>query len=53
MKPALTALALFSITLAASPAAAFSLDLSSLFPTLTYPEPAPQPVTQGTSGMDH
>jgi len=31
---------------------AFSIDVSSLFPTLTYPEPAPQPVTQGTAGMD-
>ncbi|MFB9148587.1 hypothetical protein [Roseovarius ramblicola] len=51
MKPTLTALAI-GLTLAAAPAAAFNVDMSSLFPTLTYPEPAPQPVTQGPAGMD-
>lgn len=51
MKPALTALAL-AVTLAASPVAAFGVDTGGLFPPLTYPAPAPQPVTQGTAGMD-
>jgi len=49
MKPALTALAL-ALALAAAPAGAFSVDASGLFPTLGYPDPAPQPVTQGTAG---
>jgi hypothetical protein len=51
MKPAMTAFAL-TVMIVASPAAAFSVDTSSLFPTLSYPAPAPQPVTQGTAGMD-
>ena len=51
MKPALTAFVL-ALTLAAAPAAALGVDTSGLFPPLTYPEPAPQPVTQGTAGMD-
>lgn len=54
MKPVVisgvAALAL-ALTLAA-PAQAFNIDMSSLFPTLTYPEPAPQPVTQGNTGID-
>jgi len=50
MKPALTALAL-ALALAAAPAGAFSVDASGLFPTLGYPDPAPQPVTQGTAGI--
>ena len=50
-KPALTAITL-AVSLAAAPAVAFSIDASGLIPTLTYPEPAPQPVTQGTGGID-
>ena len=51
MKPYITALAL-ALSLVTAPAQAFSLDMSGLFPTLTYPEPAPQPVTQGATGID-
>ena len=51
MKPAFTALAL-ALTIAVAPAQAFSLDISGMFPTLTFPEPAPQPVTQGDAGID-
>lgn len=43
MKPFLTALLL---SISAVPAMAQSVDMSSLFPTLTYPEPAPDTVTQ-------
>jgi hypothetical protein len=50
MKPALTALAL-ALTFAAAPAMAFNVDASGLFPTLSYPDPAPQPVTQGAAGI--
>ena len=42
---------ILTLTLAASafaaPAMAFSVDTSSLTPVLTFPEPAPEPVTQG------
>jgi hypothetical protein len=50
MKTALTALAL-ALTFAAAPATAFNVDASGLFPTLSYPDPAPQPVTQGAAGI--
>ncbi|MET4103728.1 hypothetical protein ABIE58_003174 [Roseovarius sp. MBR-78] len=50
MKHVLTALAII-LTLAA-PAQAFSITMDSLTPTITYPEPAPQPVTQGTTGIN-
>jgi len=51
MKPAVIALAL-TLSLGTAPAQAFSLDMSGLLPTLTYPEPVPQPVTQGKTGVD-
>lgn len=51
MKHALTALAL-SFSLIAAPTLAFSFDISSITPTLTFPEPAPAPVTQGNSGIN-
>ncbi|WP_417728596.1 hypothetical protein [Roseovarius sp.] len=51
MKHALTALAL-SFTAITAPTLAFSFDTSSLTPTLTYPEPAPAPVTQANSGIN-
>ena len=50
MKPLVTALL---VSLAAAPAMAQSVDVSSLFPTLTYPEPAPEPVTQDDVGIDN
>jgi hypothetical protein len=51
MKHALTALAL-SISLIANPTLALSFDMSSLTPSLSFPEPTPAPVTQGTSGIN-
>lgn len=45
MKPVLALVAL-SLLPFATPAAAQSVDVSSLFPTLTYPTPAPEPVTR-------
>jgi len=48
MKPILTALVLaLSLPLAAAPAVALG-DLGSVTPSITFPEPAPKPVTQGT-----
>ena len=35
----------------AAPAMAMNVDMSSLTPVLTFPEPAPEPVTQGDGGM--
>ncbi|WP_297770904.1 hypothetical protein [uncultured Roseovarius sp.] len=50
MKPTFTAF-VFALSLAASPVLAFSVDMSSLTPTLTYPDPAPQPVTKDQGGI--
>ncbi|KNX41378.1 hypothetical protein ROTO_20670 [Roseovarius tolerans] len=50
MKPILTAFVL-AVSLAASPVLAFSIDAGSLTPTLTYPDPAPQPVTKDQGGI--
>lgn len=47
MKAILTALVL-SLSLAAAPAMAIGLDLGTVTPSITFPEPALQPVTQGT-----
>lgn len=54
MKPLLTALTVtLSLSAVAAPALAQSIDMSSLTPTLTYPEPAtPEPVTKSESGID-
>ena len=49
MKPLLTALLL---SVAAGPVLAQSVDVSGLFPTLTYPDPAPDTVTQDDAGID-
>ena len=49
MKPLLTALAL---SVATTPAVAFGVDMGSVTPVLTFPEPAPEPVTQDQSGID-
>ncbi|SHL75376.1 hypothetical protein SAMN05444414_1366 [Roseovarius marisflavi] len=51
MKQIVTAIAL-SLSLAASPVLAFGIDVNSLTPVLTYPDPAPAPVTQGNSGIN-
>ena len=51
MKHALTAIAL-TLSLAASPVLAFYVDMSTLTPTLTFPEPAPSPVIKDRSGFD-
>ncbi|SLN23139.1 hypothetical protein ROG8370_00803 [Roseovarius gaetbuli] len=51
MKQIVTAIAL-SLSLAASPILAFGIDMSTLTPVLTYPDPAPAPVTQGNSGIN-
>jgi hypothetical protein len=48
MKNLLTALCLVSL---AAPAAAMSIDTSTLTPTLTYPEPVSEPVTKDKSSM--
>jgi len=49
MKPLLTALL---VSLAAAPALAQSIDVGSMIPVLTWPEPAPEPVTQDAGGID-
>lgn len=51
MKLIVTAIAL-SLSLAASPVMAFGINMSTLTPVLTYPDPAPEPVTQGNSGIN-
>ena len=47
---------LLSATLAlaafSAPVMAMNVDMSSLTPGLTFPEPAPEPVTQGAGGID-
>ena len=45
MKSPLIALAL-ALSLAAAPGVAQNFDLGSLTPTLDFPEPAPEPVSQ-------
>lgn len=49
MKHLVTALI---ITLAAGPAMAQSVDISSVFPPTTYPEPVTDTVTQDDAGID-
>ena len=49
MKPVLAAIALALIV---TPALAGGIDMSTLTPTLTYPDPAPAPVTKGNAGID-
>lgn len=41
-----------AVALVALPAAAQSFDISSVTPVLTFPEPAPEPVTQEASSID-
>jgi hypothetical protein len=48
MKQTLTAL-VFSVALAATPALVFSINASTITPTISFPDPAPQTVTQGTA----
>ncbi len=50
MKQTLTALVL-SVALTATPALAFNIDASTITPTISFPDPAPQPVTQGTTKL--
>jgi hypothetical protein len=35
----------------AGPAAAMNIDMNTLIPTLTFPDPAPAPETKGDSGI--
>ena len=51
MKQIVTAIAL-SFSLVASPVMAFGINMSTLTPVLTYPDPAPEPVTQGNGGIN-
>ncbi|MDM8164757.1 hypothetical protein [Roseovarius sp.] len=51
MKPALALLALSLLPLAA-PVQAQSVDVGSLFPTLTYPTPAPEPATRTVTELN-
>ena len=51
MKPVLAVLAVALLPLA-SPVQAQSVDVSSLFPTLTYPAPKPAPVTRTQIDID-
>ncbi len=41
-----------ALTTLGAPALAMNVDMSSLTPVLTFPEPAPEPVTQGAGGID-
>ncbi|MGK7654749.1 hypothetical protein ACSQ76_20845 [Roseovarius sp. B08] len=50
MKSLLLTMALVASAFA-GPAMAVSVDMSSLTPVLTFPEPAPEPVTQGDGGI--
>lgn len=50
MKPFMTAIFL---SLAAAPAMAQSVDMSSLFPPLDFPEPTSETVTQDDAGIDN
>ena len=52
MKPVLVALTLaLSMSVAAIPAQAFSVDTGTLTPTITYPDTAPEPVTRDEGGI--
>jgi len=51
MKP-LLALVAISLLPLATPVQAQSVDVGSLFPTLTYPTPAPKPVTRTISDLN-
>ncbi|WP_294609675.1 hypothetical protein [uncultured Roseovarius sp.] len=51
MKQIVTAVAL-SLSFAASPVLALGIDMNTLTPVLTYPDPAPAPVTQGNNGIN-
>ncbi len=50
MKHTLTALTL-ALGIALVPAASMAFDLSGLTPNLTYPDPAPAPVTRDTTDI--
>lgn len=51
MKPLLVTLILgLSLSVAAIPAQAFSVDTGGMTPTLTYPDTTPKPVTQNQGG---
>ncbi len=51
MKPLLVPLILgLSLSTAAIPAQAFSVDTGGMMPTLTYPDTTPKPVTQDQGG---
>lgn len=53
MKPFATALVLtLALSLVTAPVVAQGIDMGSLTPVLTYPEPKPVPVTKDTSGID-
>ncbi|MFD1160614.1 hypothetical protein [Roseovarius aestuarii] len=41
-----------ALSLTASPVMAQSFDMGSLTPTLDFPEPNPEPVTQDRTGID-
>jgi len=51
MKPLFLTVTL-AVSALAAPAMAMNVDMSSLTPVLTFPEPAPEPVTQGDAGID-
>ncbi|WP_422032265.1 hypothetical protein [Roseovarius sp.] len=51
MKPVLALLAISLLPLA-TPVQAQSVDVGSLFPTLTYPTPATEPVTRTISDVE-
>jgi len=52
MKPVLVALILgLSLSAAAIPAQAFSVDTGAMMPTLTYPDTTPKPVAQDQGGI--
>jgi hypothetical protein len=50
MKQTLAILA-FSLSLTAAPVQAIGIDVGTLVPTLTFPAPAPAPVTQEKSAI--
>ncbi|MEQ8896413.1 MAG: hypothetical protein RID23_04935 [Roseovarius sp.] len=51
MKPVLALLAVALLPFA-TPVQAQSVDVGSLFPTLTYPTPAPKPVTRTITDLN-
>ena len=42
----------FALSLTTAPVLAQGFDMGSLTPTLDFPEPAPEPVSQDRSGVD-